>query len=42
MKNMKKWALAAALTIAATPSMAASALQDILSEGVLKVGTTGD
>ncbi len=42
MKNMKKWALAAALTIAATPLMAASALQDILSEGVLKVGTTGD
>ncbi len=42
MMNMKKWALAAALAIAATPAMAGSALQEILSEGVLKVGTTGD
>ena len=42
MMNMKKWALAAAIAIAATPAMAGSALQDILNEGVLKVGTTGD
>ena len=42
MMNIKKWALVAAIAIAAAPAMAGSALQDILSEGVLKVGTTGD
>ena len=35
-------AAAAMLFVASAPAQAQSALQDILSSGVLKVGTTGD
>lgn len=42
MKIFASLATAAALTFCALPAQAQSALQDILSKGVLKVGTTGD
>ncbi len=44
MKILKKFGLALgfALTLGAAPATAQSALNDILSTGVLKVGTTGD
>ena len=42
MKFLKLAFTAAALACAAVPAHAQSALQDILSNGVLKVGTTGD
>lgn len=41
MKPMK-FAVALALMLAATHALAQSALQDVLNNGVLKVGTTGD
>ena len=42
MRLIKLFATILSLVIAAAPSHAASVLQDILSGGVLKVGTTGD
>ena len=42
MKFLKLAFTAVALACAAVPAHAQSALQDILSSGVLKVGTTGD
>lgn len=42
MRLLKALAAAALVSVAATPVLADSALKDILSEGVLKVGTTGD
>lgn len=42
MNFIKAMAAAAILSITATPVFAQSALKDILNEGVLKVGTTGD
>lgn len=42
MKIFASLATAAALAFCALPAQAQSALQDILSKGVLKVGTTGD
>jgi cyclohexadienyl dehydratase len=42
MRLLKSLAAAALLSIAAAPVMADSALKDILNNGVLKVGTTGD
>ena len=42
MRLIKLFATILALVIAAAPAHAASVLQDILSGGVLKVGTTGD
>ena len=42
MKFLKLAFTAAALVCAAVPAHAQNALQDILSNGVLKVGTTGD
>jgi len=42
MKFIKAMAAAAILSLSATPVFAQSALKEILDEGVLKVGTTGD
>lgn len=42
MNFIKAMAAAAILSITATPVFAQSALKEILNEGVLKVGTTGD
>ena len=42
MKFIKAMAAAAILSLTATPVFAQSALKEILNEGVLKVGTTGD
>ncbi len=42
MKLLKHLVAAASLSLVAVPAMAASALNDILEGGVLKVGTTGD
>ena len=42
MKFLKLAFTAVALACVAVPAHAQSALQDILSSGVLKVGTTGD
>ena len=42
MKFIKAMAAAAILSLSATPVFAQSALKEILDDGVLKVGTTGD
>ena len=42
MKFIKAMAATAILSLAATPVFAQSALKEILNDGVLKVGTTGD
>ena len=42
MKFFKHLIAAASLSLMAAPAFSASALNDILNEGVLKVGTTGD
>ena len=42
MKFFKHLLAAASLSLAAAPALSASALNEILNDGVLKVGTTGD
>ncbi|MFT6772873.1 MAG: cyclohexadienyl dehydratase [Paracoccaceae bacterium] len=42
MKRLAAFGLTALMTLAALPAAAQSALNDVLSGGVLKVGTTGD